>query len=218
MAIWSNRAKQDTAPPRALAGWFLAGGAGWTFLEYALHRFLMHEMRGKGLASKEHLTHHADVTYFSPTSKKALTAVGVTSTVLPAAWPVIGRNRALALVAGFNVTYVAYEVIHRRAHTHAPRGRYGRWLRRSHFHHHFGAPRKNHGVTTPIWDKAFGTYDEPGVIRVPRRMAMTWLLDDNDEVHAELAADYEVVGGRTHTGEQREHDRVAAFSNETPAY
>lgn len=201
-----------------MTSWFLVGGAGWTLLEYTLHRFVMHEMRGKGLASKEHLTHHADVSYFSPTSKKTLTAVGVTSTVLPASWPVLGRNRALALVAGFNVTYVAYEVIHRRAHTHPPRNRYGRWLRRSHFHHHFGAPRKNHGVTTPIWDKAFGTYDEPGTIRVPRRMAMTWLLDEAGEVRLEHAADYEVVGGRSMTGSQREHDRVAAFSNQTPAY
>jgi hypothetical protein len=59
------------------------GGAGWTALEYGLHRFAMHEMRGKGLASVEHLKHHADVTYFSPASKKLLSAAGTTAV----AWP-----------------------------------------------------------------------------------------------------------------------------------
>ncbi len=38
------------------------GAAGWTGLEYGLHRFAMHELRGRGLASVEHLKHHADVT------------------------------------------------------------------------------------------------------------------------------------------------------------
>jgi sterol desaturase/sphingolipid hydroxylase (fatty acid hydroxylase superfamily) len=209
--------RERPASGASLTGWFLAGGVGWTFLEYALHRFAMHEMKGKGLASREHLTHHADVTYFSPTSKKALTAVGVTAGVLPTSWPVLGRNRAIALVAGFNITYVAYEVIHRRAHTHPPRNKYGRWLRKSHFHHHFGAPRRNHGVTTPVWDKVFGTYDEPGTLRVPRRMAMTWLLDENGDVKPEFAADYEVIGKRPMTDDQRADDKAKAFANLIPA-
>lgn len=201
-----------------MAASFLAGAVGWTLAEYLLHRFLMHEMRGKGLASKEHLKHHADVTYFAPSSKKAMTAVGVTAVGLPAAWPVLGKQRALALVAGLDVTYYVYEIIHRRCHTHPPKGRYGRWLRKSHFHHHFGAPMRNFGVTTPVWDKVFHTEDDPGQIRVPRRMAMTWLLDDDGEVRADLAADYAIVGSRPLTEEQRDHDRVAAFANEIPEY
>jgi sterol desaturase/sphingolipid hydroxylase (fatty acid hydroxylase superfamily) len=212
-----RRRFEGDATPAELAGWFVLGGIGWTFLEYGLHRFAMHEMKGKGLASKEHLSHHADVTYFSPTPKKALTAVGFTAGVLPTAWPVIGRDRALALVSGLNITYVAYEVIHRRAHTHPPTSRYGRWLRRSHFHHHFGAPRRNHGVTSFVWDKVFRTYDEPGVIRVPRRMAMTWLLDENGDVKPEYAQDYEVAGRRPPTDEQRADDRDKAFANVIPA-
>ncbi|MCB1262149.1 MAG: hypothetical protein KDB33_17440, partial [Acidimicrobiales bacterium] len=52
----------------------VAGALSWSAAEYGLHRFAMHEMRGKGLASREHLSHHADVTYFSPTSKKLLSA------------------------------------------------------------------------------------------------------------------------------------------------
>ena len=39
----------------------LATGASlWTLGEYLMHRFAMHELRGKGLASREHLRHHAE--------------------------------------------------------------------------------------------------------------------------------------------------------------
>ena len=57
-----------------VTGTTLAGAVSWTVLEYGLHRFAMHELRGKGLASKEHLKHHADVTYFASTLKKGLSA------------------------------------------------------------------------------------------------------------------------------------------------
>ena len=49
----------------------IAGAASWTLVEYGLHRGAMHEMRGRGLPSVEHLGHHADVTYFSPASKSS---------------------------------------------------------------------------------------------------------------------------------------------------
>ena len=32
----------------------------WSLGEYVIHRFLMHELRGRGLPSREHLVHHAD--------------------------------------------------------------------------------------------------------------------------------------------------------------
>jgi len=70
---------------RSLVTAALAGALSWTAAEYGLHRFAMHELRGKGLASREHLSHHADVTYFSPTSKKLASAAGTTAVVFPAA-------------------------------------------------------------------------------------------------------------------------------------
>ncbi len=38
----------------------LSGAVLWSFGEYVLHRFVMHERRGRGLASREHLRHHAE--------------------------------------------------------------------------------------------------------------------------------------------------------------
>lgn len=204
----------------------VAGAVSWTAAEYGLHRFAMHELRGKGLASREHLSHHADVIYFSPASKKLASAAGTTAVAFPLATALAGRRWATAFTGGMIGTYFAYEVAHRRIHTHPPRNRYGRWARRSHLHHHFGAPMRNFGVTSAVWDKVLGTYDDPGVITVPRRMAPVWMLDDEGEVRPELAADYLVKGGRaadpaTADGRPADDDhaavdRVAAFANLAP--
>jgi hypothetical protein len=192
------------------------GALGWTAAEYGLHRFAMHELRGKGLASREHLSHHADVTYFSPSSKKALAALGYTVAVLPVATRLVGRRRAIEFTAGFDAMYLSYEVLHRRTHTHPPRNAYGRWMRKSHFHHHFGSPMRNHGVTTPWYDKLMGTYDDPGLVTVPRRMAPVWMLDDEGDVKAEYAGDYLAKGNPARDVEQDERDRRDAFANTAP--
>lgn len=201
---------------RSLVTSALVGGVTWTAAEYGLHRFAMHQMRGRGLASVEHLKHHAEVTYFSPASKKVASAAATTAVAFPAATVVAGRRRATAFTAGMIGTYFAYEVAHRRTHTHPPRGAYGRWARRSHLHHHFGAPMRNFGVTSPVWDKVLGSYDEPGIVTVPSRMAPVWMVDDDGQVRAEFAADYVVKGSRSVELRQREEDRVDAFANVAP--
>jgi sterol desaturase/sphingolipid hydroxylase (fatty acid hydroxylase superfamily) len=194
----------------------VAGALSWSATEYLLHRFAMHEMRGKGLASREHLKHHADVTYFAPASKKLLSAAGTTAVAYPLATTLAGRRWATAFTSGLIATYFWYEVVHRRLHTHPPTHRYGRWARRSHLHHHFGSPMRNHGVTSPVWDKAFGTYDDPGVVTVPRRMAPTWLLDADGEVRPELADDYRVKGRIPLDADQAQRDHHDAFANIAP--
>ena len=194
----------------------LAGAATWTATEYGLHRFAMHEMRGRGLPSVEHLKHHADVTYFSPASKKVASAAGTTAIAYPVALAVAGRRWATPFIVGLIGMYFGYEVAHRRTHTHPPRNRYGRWARRSHLHHHFGAPMRNFGVTSPVWDRLFGTYDEPGVVTVPRRMAPVWMFDESGVVRADLADDYIVAGSDRIADGQGARDRDDAFANTPP--
>ncbi len=194
----------------------VAGAVSWTAAEYGLHRFAMHQLRGRGIASREHLSHHADVTYFSPASKKLASAAGTTALAFPAANALAGRRWATAFTAGMIGAYAGYEVAHRRTHTHPPTNRYGRWARRSHLHHHFGAPMRNFGVTSPVWDKLLGTYDEPGVVTVPARMAPVWMLDQDGRVRPELAGDYVVKGHRRADADQRRADRVDAFGNAAP--
>lgn len=170
----------------------ISGLLTWSFLEYVIHRFLGHEPRTRpNPFATEHVRHHVEGNYFAPSWKKGLTAAIAVALL---AWPaisIVGRVTGLAFVAGFVATYLGYEVMHRREHTHPGRGAYARWLRRHHFQHHFGDTRTNHGVTSPIWDWAFGTYRKPGVIRVPRKLAMAWLIDPaTGEVRAEHGAHY----------------------------
>ena len=166
----------------------------WSFAEYLLHRFIFHEKPVDALGAREHRRHHVEVDYFAPTWQKALAALAVTGLVLPVAWLASGAIAATAFTSGFIAMYIGYEVLHRRAHTHAPRGPYGRWRRRNHFAHHFTDPRRAHGVTSPLWDHVFGTGLPPAPVRVPRRLAMAWLLDNEGEIPAHLARDYVLVG------------------------
>jgi sterol desaturase/sphingolipid hydroxylase (fatty acid hydroxylase superfamily) len=205
---------------RVLRPWWSAfslGVVAWTLTEYGLHRFAMHVPRGRGMASAEHLRHHAEVTYFSPASKKIASAVGTSAVAFPVARAVAGPRRAVAFVVGLIVTYSLYEFAHRRLHTHAPRTAYGRWMRRHHLHHHFGAPMRNFGVTTPLWDRVFGTSRGPGTVSVPRRFAPVWLLDEAGEMCSAFAADYRVTGVPTTSVEQAHRDRDDAFGNVPPA-
>lgn len=192
-------------PFAVLAGWFT-----WTLAEYVFHRFGMHQAKGKGLASREHLKHHADRD--SVLEKWALSWGGVL---------LVGIGLGVVLTPAFGVGWVLgygfYDWQHYQAHRRAPRNRYQRWVRRHHFHHHFGHPMANHCVTWPLWDKVFGTYEQPGAIRVPRRMAMVWLLDEDGEVRPEHAADYAVVGRVRRDEVSARADLVAAYANQAPA-
>lgn len=177
--------------------WLMAmvgiGAATWTLLEYLLHRFLGHRWRRNAFGA-EHTRHHVEAHYFAPSAYKAAAAAviaavqsGLMLVWLP--WPTV-----LAYGVGLWGGYALYEVLHRRTHTRPPRHAYGRWRRRHHFWHHFGDARVNHGVTTPLWDRVFGTLAPPQTVRVPRKLAMRWLCDEAGEVRSELRGDYALRG------------------------
>lgn len=205
-------------------GWFLMGAAAWSASEYAIHRFVGHgpkrsppssllaRLTPAGLAAefnREHLAHHTDPMYFAPTERKLLAAAAATPVMMSALAPIVGVRRAASFGAGFAVAYGAYEVLHRRIHTHPPRGAYGRWMRRHHLLHHYKTPRSNHGVTSSVWDIAFGTLIEKERVRIPERSAPVWLLDAEGRVRPELADDYEIVpSGKTTRAARAVRDAV----------
>ena len=200
----------------------LVGVVAWSLGEYVIHRFLMHELRGRGLPSREHLVHHADPEENPGRPVLSWFGILVVGAVLfvPAGLALGSRLGApavgLGLYAGWLLGYGCYERVHNRAHTHAPRGAYGRWVRTHHFHHHHGHPMVNHGVTSPLWDRVFGTLEVPDTIRVPRRQAMVWLTDGLGAVKAEYATRYRLVGPADADARQRALDRARAFANLAP--
>lgn len=199
---------------------FVTGAVAWSAAEYGLHRFAMHEQRGRNLASREHLLHHADPNWSSSKRLQGWIGIGLIGGlgIAPAVGAIAGPVGAAAAAGGWLTGYAGYEQVHAGAHRRPGRSAYSRWVRRHHFHHHFGHPMRNHGVTSPVWDWVFGTLDRPAQVRVPRRLSMPWLLDDAGCVHPELTGDYAVVGDPAGTAcsGATELDRARAFENLAP--
>lgn len=200
----------------ALLAAFGLGAVGWTLAEYLLHRFVFHGACATRLGAKEHRKHHAQVDYFAPWWQKALAAVAATAVMLPVSVVAGSVVWGVAFTAGFIGMYLLYEVLHRRAHTHGPHGAYGRWRRRNHLTHHFVDPRRAQGVTTPLWDHVFATRLPVERVRVPRRLAMSWLVDANGEIWPAYADDYELVGSARSDARTRQDDTRAAMENRSP--
>jgi hypothetical protein len=192
----------------SLVALLLAGALAWSLSEYLLHRFAGHGtlQRSAGplwwltplvvfiLFREEHVAHHRDPLYFAPGWKKGLATLVLVPALGGLAALLVGAAGGLAFGLGYGAVYLAYEVLHRRIHTHAPGNRWFAWMRRHHLHHHV-APKVNHGVTSPLWDLAFSTNVEPHPVRLPRSLAPEWLRDPGtDAPRAEYARDYELVG------------------------
>ena len=170
----------------------LTGMITWSFLEYVIHRWGGHDRRlvRKTPFGHEHTRHHSEGNYFAPNWKKVAMATVVTPFIALPVGAVIGLHLGSAFSLGFIAAYLTYEWLHRRLHVSAGVGPYARWARKHHFYHHFHKPSVNHGVTTPVWDWVFGTLEKAEVVRVPERLAMVWLCDDNGEVHHAHRQDY----------------------------
>jgi len=202
----------------AIVGWIGVGAFVWFFFEYVLHRFAFHNLEGFGIGSREHLNHHVHATWrFDPVITLAWLGVVLTGIgwSVAATW-VLGSANVWVLGVGWIGGYFFYEYHHAQSHRRGPRNDWEAWLRKHHFHHHFGHPLANQNVTIPLWDIVFGTMERPERVRVPRRLAMTWLLDDDGEVRAEYRDDYELVGRTGLDERQAGIDRARAFANLVP--
>ncbi|MFO0747750.1 MAG: sterol desaturase family protein [Myxococcota bacterium] len=169
----------------------------WTFVEYAMHRWLGHDRRfvRRTPFGAEHTAHHSRGDYFAPWWKKALFAALMTSLIGLPMVLAAGALHGLAFTGGLVGGYLAYEALHRLLHVWAGVGAYARWARRHHFFHHFHDPSRNHGVTSPLWDLVFRTHARPARIEVPKKLAMRWLVDARSgDVHAAYAGDYALRG------------------------
>jgi cyclopropane-fatty-acyl-phospholipid synthase len=134
-----------------------AGLAGWTAIEYVLHRFVLHGLRP---FSRWHGEHHErpSALICTPTLLSAaliVTLVFVPSLLLGSLW------RACALTLGVLTGYLAYAITHHATHHWRSGGRWLRQRKRWHaLHHRVGEPGY-YGVTTAFWDHVFGSVRPP---------------------------------------------------------
>lgn len=133
--------------------WVVAGLAGWSVLEYGLHRFVLH---GVAPFSRWHRQHHLrpKALIGLPTVMSGGLLLGLVA--LPAL-ALLPPWRALALLLGVVLGYLSYSVTHHRVHHIVPRSAWGRQRRRSHALHHAHPDAGGYGVSTGFWDHVFGT-------------------------------------------------------------
>lgn len=168
----------------------LGGLMVWTLTEYLVHRFDGHGFRR---IIPTHMDHHRDPVNFEIQPFTPQFLVGFFAFWTGLGWWLGAGPAALVFVAGFFAGYHYYTWLHNDLHAEAPRNVYDAWVRRHHFYHHFHDPRVNHGVTSPFWDLVFRTYVPSSErIRVPRRMAMPWLFDEEAAVRSIYARAYSV--------------------------
>lgn len=174
---------------------FACGLLLWTLLEYVMHRFAYHEGRFGKSVSTEHLNHHARPHTFTTAQHKLTLAVPALCVIFTIFAAGFGLLISAGITAGTFTGWVFFETLHRITHVWPPRNAYGAWARRHHLFHHCGSARMNHGVTTPMWDWAFGTLHKPTVVLVPRRMvhAFAWLLDEDGAVAPRFASAYRLT-------------------------
>ena len=144
----------------------LLGGFIWTLTEYVVHRFVFHyHAKTPGLQKIFFLFH--GVHHYQPQCKTRLVMPPVVSIPMAALfyaafYLVVGEllgapSWVPALFAGFILGYLVYDMIHYATHHFPMRSGYLRFLKRYHMQHHFKTPEQQFGVSSPLWDRVFGT-------------------------------------------------------------
>ena len=137
---------------------FAGGLFCWTFIEYVVHRFLMHSSDKEDYYESDHFLHHTNPgTIFTGTFKRIVLS-GLA--VLFAAFSLF-FNSYLLLPAGVITGFAAYMNMHRLLHNKSASKWIGR-LQKFHMQHHFGQTEQCFGVTTTIWDRIFNTASKSG--------------------------------------------------------
>jgi sterol desaturase/sphingolipid hydroxylase (fatty acid hydroxylase superfamily) len=128
----------------------VAGVFVWTFLEYVIHGWLSHSLRT--FATPLHAVHHRDPHAVFAVRAWIPIAVLWTTLALLFRW-----TPWVILLSGVGAGFAGYETLHYRIHFQRPRGAVESYLRARHLVHHEYYPNRCFGVTSALWDLAFGT-------------------------------------------------------------
>ena len=142
-------------------GLVAAGWAGWTAIEYLLHRFVLH---GLLPFRRWHEEHHLRPTALICTPTLLSASLITVLVFLPTlAWG--GAWRACALTLGVVSGYLLYAVTHHATHHWRSDNAWLARRKRWHALHHHAVGRGGYGVTSAFWDRLLGTAFSP--VRAP---------------------------------------------------
>lgn len=151
-------------------GLLAIGFISWSFVEYGLHRFVFHydakSELGRKIIYYQHLEHHDYPRKLEQLFANLSTSVPVSSVYFLIVWSLLGSwQRAGCVYVGLIIGYFLYEFLHYQAHHMSPRLGVLRYLKKYHLLHHHHREDRRYGVTTPLLDILFGTYEPVPVKR-----------------------------------------------------
>jgi len=145
----------------SIGGLMLAGWLFWTMTEYVLHRFVFHYITPEGWARRFHFVFHCVHHDYPQDVGRLVFPLGVSIplglTFFLAADAFLPRVVAAAAFIGFGLGYLLYDGIHYATHHMPARTKLSKFLKRYHLIHHHVGLEGMWGVSTPMWDYAFGS-------------------------------------------------------------
>ena len=150
--LWVAGPRQQWLTMLALV---LLGLGGWTAIEYALHRFVLHGLQP---FRRWHAQHHQRPTALICTPTVLSATLIAALVFLPAlAWGNLWR--ACALTLGLLGGYLVYTITHHATHHWRADNAWLKQRKRWHALHHHRAVGKPgcYGVTSAFWDRVFGS-------------------------------------------------------------
>jgi dihydroceramide fatty acyl 2-hydroxylase len=155
------------APSLAAAAGLVSGGLlSWGFVEYAVHRWVLHRVpRAEGFnlpGNLTHLRHHDDPLSLQRLTVQLSESLPICLVYYLGAWAIAGTwQSATYLFTGLLAGYFYYEYLDFQAHHGTSKKRLIRYARKYHNQHHHYDATVRYGVTSPLFDYLFGTFELP---------------------------------------------------------
>lgn len=132
------------------AGWLM-----WTFVEYSIHRFLMHELIVPGsksdILNHQHHHQHPHELKVKPIHRLSVLILGIGVFILA-----FKLQNSFTILAGFIIGFLIYNYLHYLLHL--PIGRYFLpKIQKAHILHHTRYPYCGYSFSTILWDWLFDT-------------------------------------------------------------
>jgi sterol desaturase/sphingolipid hydroxylase (fatty acid hydroxylase superfamily) len=142
------------------------GVAIWTWLEYIVHRFILHGRFPDGSSWLKHRVHTFFDTMHGDHHQRPwdglyingyLDSIPFAVVFILLAWPA-PLHTAPVVVAALLLCYVGEEWVHYTVHFHRFRWKYFDYIRRHHMYHHSRRGAEvGYGLTSGLWDLLVGT-------------------------------------------------------------
>jgi dihydroceramide fatty acyl 2-hydroxylase len=136
----------------------------WTLVEYVLHRWVFHIEGKHPVAQRLHFIIHGNHHHVPQDPMRLvmppLAGVIIATILFVPMFLVLGPVWVNPFFAFFLVGYLAYDYTHYAVHHFTPRTAWGRFVKQAHMMHHYANPNSRWGVSSPLWDFVFGTFNQ----------------------------------------------------------